>query len=108
MYEVYISFHVSRRALRIRLLVPLTRIYVPCFAIITRMSELSKMEEAEQQGLLEDVDTLQTPEEHTRNLAMLKEQKEKRTRYCTACQLVLSTLSPVASMSHDRSLVRAQ
>eukprot|EP00903_Cladosiphon_okamuranus_P019894 g18286.t1 len=43
------------------------------------MSELSKMEEAEEQGFLEDVDTLQTPEEHTRNLAILKEQKEKRT-----------------------------
>lgn len=43
------------------------------------MSELSKMEEAEEQGFLEDVDTLQTPEEHTTNIAILKEQKEKRT-----------------------------
>lgn len=38
------------------------------------------MEDAEEQGFLEDVDTLQTPEEHTKNLAVLNEQKEKRTR----------------------------
>lgn len=42
------------------------------------MSELSKMEEAEEQGFLEDVNILQTAEEHTKNLAILKEQKEKR------------------------------
>lgn len=48
-------------------------------AVMASMSELSKMEEAEEQGFLEDVDTLQTPEEHTTNIAILKEQKEKRT-----------------------------
>lgn len=42
------------------------------------MSELSKMEEAEEQGFLEDVNILQTADEHTKNLAILKEQKEKR------------------------------
>lgn len=49
-------------------------------ADVTSMSELGKMEEAEEQGFLEDVDTLQAPEEHTRNLVILKEQKSKRTK----------------------------
>lgn len=47
---------------------------------MTSMSELGRMEEAEEQGFLEDVDTLQTPEEHTKNLGILKEQKDKRTK----------------------------
>lgn len=38
------------------------------------------MEEAEEQAFLEDVDALQTDEEHRRNLAILKDQKEKRIR----------------------------
>lgn len=36
------------------------------------------MEEDEEQGFLEDVDTLQTTDEHARNLSILKEQKGKR------------------------------
>ncbi|CAM9146294.1 unnamed protein product [Ectocarpus sp. 12 AP-2014] len=42
------------------------------------MTELNKMEEEEEQGFLEDVDTLQTAEEHADNLAILKDQKEQR------------------------------
>lgn len=44
------------------------------------MKELSKLEDAEEQGFLEDVDTLQTIEEHARNLAILKDQKDKRIK----------------------------
>lgn len=44
------------------------------------MKELSKMEDAEEQGFLEDVDTLQTIDEHARNLAILKDQKDKRIK----------------------------
>lgn len=62
---------------------PLIRFYMPGVLLLfdmISMSELSKMEEAEEQGFLEDVDTLQTPEEHTKNLAILSEQKDKRTK----------------------------
>lgn len=45
-----------------------------------RMTELHKMEEDEEQGFLEDVDKLQTREEHAQNLSILKDQKDKRTR----------------------------
>lgn len=45
-----------------------------------RMTELSKMEDAEEQAFLEDVNTLQTIQEHARNLDILREQKEKRTK----------------------------
>lgn len=51
------------------------------FLVLDSMSELSKMEEAEEQGFLEDVDILQTPEEHAENLAILKDQKEQRTKW---------------------------
>lgn len=44
------------------------------------MSEVNKMEEDEEQAFLEDIDTLQTREEHSRNLQILKEQKDKRTK----------------------------
>lgn len=44
------------------------------------MTELGKMEDDEEQGFLEDVDTLQTREEHNRNLTILKDQKDKRTK----------------------------
>lgn len=44
------------------------------------MTELNKMEDDEEQGFLEDVDTLQTREEHARNLTILKDQKDKRTK----------------------------
>lgn len=44
------------------------------------MTELNQMEEDEEQAFLEDVDTLQTRDEHARNLAILKEQKDKRTK----------------------------
>ncbi|CAM9549731.1 unnamed protein product [Laminaria digitata] len=43
------------------------------------MKELNKMEDDEEQGFLEDVDTLQSREEHARNLTILKDQKDKRT-----------------------------
>lgn len=49
------------------------------------MSELSKMEEAEEQGFLEDVDALQTPEEHATNLGILKDQKDQRTKWVMLC-----------------------
>lgn len=45
------------------------------------MKELGKMEDAEEQVFLEELDTLQTNEEHARNLAILREQKERRIRY---------------------------
>lgn len=45
------------------------------------MTELNKMEEEEEQGFLEDVDTLQTPEEHAGNLAILQDQKDQRIRW---------------------------
>lgn len=38
------------------------------------------MEEDEEQAFLEDVDTLPTREEHARNLVVLNEQKDKRTK----------------------------
>lgn len=38
------------------------------------------MEEAEEQAFLEDVDILQTAEEHGKNLAILKDQKGQRIR----------------------------
>lgn len=44
------------------------------------MTELSKIEEAEEQAFLEDVDVLQTPEEHAKNLAILKDQKGQRIK----------------------------
>lgn len=47
------------------------------------MTELSKMEEDEEQGFLEDVNKLQTEEEHARNLRILTDQKEKRKRWST-------------------------
>lgn len=51
------------------------------FSVFGSMSELSKMEEAEEQGFLEDVDILQTPEEHAKNLAILKDQKGQRKKW---------------------------
>lgn len=47
------------------------------------------MEEAEEQGFLEDVDTLQTPEEHAENLAILNDQKDQRTRWLMLCFAML-------------------
>lgn len=38
------------------------------------------MEEDEEQGFLEDVDKLQTEEEHAQNLRILTDHKEKRKR----------------------------
>lgn len=38
------------------------------------------MEQDEEQAFLEDVDTLQTREEHARNLGVLRDQKDKRTK----------------------------
>ena len=43
------------------------------------------MEEDEEQGFLEDVDTLQTEEEHARNLRILTDQKDKRRRSVRVC-----------------------
>lgn len=48
--------------------------------VMISMTELNKMEDAEDQAFLEDVDTLQTDEEHAQNLLTLKEQKEKRIK----------------------------
>ena len=44
------------------------------------------MEEAEEQGFLEDVNVLQTAEEHAKNLAILKEQKDKRITWVVFCR----------------------
>lgn len=62
---------------------------VSCILLLASMSELSKMEEAEEQGFLEDVDSLQTPEEHAKNLAILKGQKGQRTKWVMLRHAVL-------------------
>lgn len=54
------------------------------------MTELNKMEEEEEQGFLEDVDTLQTAEEHAGNLAILKDQKEQRIKWVDARSFLFS------------------
>ncbi|CAM9748039.1 unnamed protein product [Pylaiella littoralis] len=68
------------------------------------MSELSKMEEAEEQGFLEDVDTLQTPEEHAENLAILNDQKDQRTSAqleLKAAQIRVKAASSALNESRD-------
>ncbi|CAM9244068.1 unnamed protein product [Ectocarpus fasciculatus] len=68
------------------------------------MTELNKMEEEEEQGFLEDVDTLQTPEEHAGNLAILQDQKDQRIsaqQALKATQIRVKAANSVVKESRD-------
>lgn len=57
------------------------------------------MEDSEEQGVLEDVDMLQTKEEHAKNLNILKDQKDKRIKYVLQSQR--NSVSPLSCSSPE-------
>ncbi|CAM9961069.1 unnamed protein product [Hapterophycus canaliculatus] len=68
------------------------------------MTELSKMEEAEEQAFLEDVDVLQTAEEHAKNLTILRDQKGQRMNAqdeLKAAQIRVKAASSAVKESRD-------